>query len=61
VNEKYGTGRPHRRMLPDFGLICPIRLLNRVDLPLPFTPTSAQVVPPCSVKLTSRMAVWPLL
>ena len=34
--------------------------LNRVDLPLPLTPTSAVIVPVGIWKVASRKAVWPL-
>ena len=34
--------------------------LNRVDLPLPFTPTSAVIVPRSISKVASRKAVRPL-
>ena len=55
------TGRPHRRTSPADGRTKPMMALKIVDLPLPFTPTSAQIVPGSSSNEASRTAVWPLL
>jgi hypothetical protein len=38
----------------------PMIALNSVDLPAPFTPTSAVIVPVGMAKLASRSAVSPL-
>ena len=38
----------------------PMMALNRVDLPLPLTPTRAVIEPRGMEKLALRSAVWPL-
>ena len=47
--------------LPLAGLRKPMMALKSVDLPLPFTPTSAQMEPACRRKLASWTATVPLL
>ncbi len=53
------TGMPHSRTVPADGFTKPMIALKMVDLPLPLTPTSAQMVPGSSSKLASRTAVKP--
>ena len=53
------TGSPHSRTSPADGRTKPMIALKMVDLPLPLTPTSAQMVPGSSAKFASRTAVKP--
>jgi len=54
------TVSPDSLTSPEEGLTKPMIALKMVDLPLPLTPTSAQIVPGPSAKEASRMAVTPL-
>ena len=55
------TGRPQSRTSPADGRTKPMIALKIVDLPLPLTPTSAQIVPGSSSNEASRTAVKPLV
>ena len=54
------TGMPPSSTEPRVGRTKPISALNRVDLPLPLTPTKAQIEPMPSSKEAPSSAVWPL-
>ena len=54
------TGCPSTVIAPPETGTKPMMALNRVDLPLPFIPTSAVIVPVGTAKLASTSAVWPL-
>ena len=55
------TGRPHSRTSPADGRTNPMIALKMVDLPLPLTPTSAQIVPGSRLNEAFCTAVKPLL
>ena len=50
---------PKTSMDPSVGVTIPCRILSRVDLPAPFSPTSAWMVPGWIVRLTPRNACTP--
>src|SRR5712671_529103 len=50
---------PLTRIEPESGLTTPARRFLIVDLPAPFSPTSATTSPGATVKLTSLTAVMP--
>ncbi len=54
------TGMPHSLISPEDGRTKPMMDLKMVDLPLPLTPTSAQMVLGPRSKDTSYTAVKPL-
>ncbi len=54
------TGRPHSLISPAAGVTKPMIALKIVDLPLPLTPTSAQMVPGSSSNDASCTAVRPV-
>ena len=50
--ERIVTGLPSIRMLPPSAPWAPERIFIRVDLPAPFSPTSAWISPPATAKST---------
>src|SRR4051812_42741232 len=54
-----GTVRPETTSAPVSGCSAPVMILIRVDLPAPFSPTSAWTSPALSSKDTSRSARTP--
>src|SRR5688500_20236078 len=51
------SARPCQRIAPASGAINPARIFSSVDLPAPFSPTSACALPAATAKLTPRRAV----
>jgi hypothetical protein len=50
------VGRPSKANVPESGWRTPVRILTRVDLPLPFSPMTAWTVPGRTTRLQSRSA-----
>ncbi len=50
---------PSTRMVPSSGFCTPYRIFISVDLPAPFSPTSAWIVPDSIVMSTSWLATTP--
>ncbi len=53
------TFRPFHRTSPSCGWSMPNRIFIRVDLPAPFSPTTAWMVFFSTARLTSRLATTP--
>ena len=53
------TSSPSRRMLPASGCTTPATILIRVDLPAPFSPSTAWILPRSQAKSTSSSARTP--
>ena len=53
------TSRPPTEMVPSSGRCIPYRIFISVDLPAPFSPTSACTVPARTAKCTSLLATTP--
>src|SRR3954468_22847993 len=53
------TGRPSSRIVPSSGWCMPYSVFIRVDLPAPFSPTTACTSPRPTVRLTSEFATTP--
>src|SRR3989338_1321583 len=54
-----GSGAPAKRMSPASGITAPLRILSRVDLPAPFSPTSACTSPGRTSRSTAASACTP--
>src|SRR5258706_9537427 len=52
-------GWPSTKISPSSGRCIPYRIFMRVDLPAPFSPTIAWIVPLRTVRLTSELATTP--
>src|SRR4029450_3558260 len=57
--ELWGIARPRRRSSPASGCTAPVTTLTSVDLPAPFSPTSAWISPLLSSKEAERSAWTP--